>query len=144
MKDLTALFVKLCVLQIYFSLNVKAKQIDSYCDDPYIDAIMWSFRENQTENDIIYIFRGQHFWKYNLMTGDLWDEKLIKQVWPDVKLPVTAISRFQADESVGKAVCENIIIVSRLEYWIYDCKEEYESNQTLRLTGIDCAEKYKK
>ncbi|RWS12844.1 hypothetical protein B4U79_17411 [Dinothrombium tinctorium] len=111
--------------------------MESYCDNPYIDAMMWSVRRNNyTENDIIYLFRGSHFWKYNLKTQKLWDERLIRQVWPDVRIPITAISGIDLEYTWGKSDCQKIIIVSRFKYWIYDCKEEYENNQTLRSTGI--------
>ncbi|RWS00428.1 hypothetical protein B4U79_17590 [Dinothrombium tinctorium] len=130
------MFIKLFALQLYFSTSLKAESIDSYCDDAYIDAIMWSFRKNQTENDVIFVFRGQHFWKYNLKTRNLWDERLIKHVWPDVKLPITAISGIQTGYTVGRTDCDRIIIVSQFTFWTYDCKEEYERNQTLRSTGI--------
>ncbi|RWS00427.1 hypothetical protein B4U79_18418, partial [Dinothrombium tinctorium] len=130
-----AMLIKLFALQLFFSTSLKAESIDSYCDDAYIDAIMWSFRKNKTENDIIFVFRGQHFWKYNLKTRNLWDERLIKHVWPDVKLPVTAVSGVQSGYTVGKEDCHKVVIVSRFSYYIYDCKEKYESNQTLRSTG---------
>ncbi|RWS09275.1 organic cation/carnitine transporter-like protein, partial [Dinothrombium tinctorium] len=97
--------------------------------------MMVSFRENSIDNDLIYLFRGEHFWKYNLSSKSLYEERSIKDVWPDVITPISAISEIRTQTKPFTEYCEAIVIVKSSRVWVYECKEEYDDKQLLSSEG---------
>ncbi|RWS09286.1 hypothetical protein B4U79_18128 [Dinothrombium tinctorium] len=108
-------------------------EVFDHCSEPKIDGIMWSYKT--IPNTTIYIFSNFHFFQFDYKKEKLNNEKRIKDVWPDVEVPIDGVSALKSILENLTYFEEEIIFQKGRRYWIYPSRLKYRNKETVKRFG---------
>ncbi|RWS00290.1 hypothetical protein B4U79_18691 [Dinothrombium tinctorium] len=122
-------FIILLTFFYYFSSSDEANP----CKYGKIDGIIWSLKARK--NTSVMIFSEDYFYNFDFETEKLSKGREIKEIWPEVEMPISGAS--EVNEFINRNNYEEeIVFFKDPKYWVYPSKSEYLERQTLIRSGI--------